>query len=1205
MATEGVLHRSCLAGLVVAALSWAGCSAAPPRSPDAAAADPTHGICPARRSVSPRDAKSALAAAQDALNRGCFAEASNVLDQLEASGLEQTSSHRAKARLLSLAVRVEAQTMGLDRQQPRALWFPSANTPDVANTDTDELNRELDSFAAALEEGSVTLLGEDARIAEVFIRGVGAVRCDRSLLREAVSKQIEQYRAKRRSLLAQMMFSPHDDGPSFEVMGRDALWDCRLDEAAEQYRKAAKRFEQDGRASEAALATMHAIEVASFPGGRSGDLALVESYTIGEIVRQAAMVELASRGEGPSFEAGKTADQKLADLEKQLPSAPSTLAVRAELGRVRAAVALRLLGKPAEASRLARQAVQHAIRANRADLLDAARWVLVLAELHRGKMSSMREQLIALLRSLNARGAYAGRDKVMAQVVAAALEHSHWGKPDRARKLLEVAAGAPGLVPLQILQARIVRARIASDAGRLELALAEYRAGLRYLDHHRTSFKTASVDQLRKSVAAPLGAILELLGRLEEANEITDAPPYLRTITKALMAGDESALRHAREADPEQWASTVILLEGFCGAVRNVPELAEIMRTGAGVLHQQDRDVFVAGGGADPASHGVKMAMRHQQAPHVAWPMARCGAVLHDEAVVRAGRSFQRDLSMGGTHHPAHARALDGALAEAGGDFAAAAGHYLNAARSFLEHGSLDARGGVGLSQFVVKWYRRAVISLLKNGQASVADAIAALEESRARDLRAARAAAPQSGASGLGAVARTERQMGTVQARLRGLAAAIAISQGPARKALESARDRWQARLETLRTQRDKQAAAIQTRDPRTYRAAALAPPPTLGDIRRAIQDDEVVVYYVTEAEEAYAIVVDRTGAQAIRLDGLAEDGLPRLLLTVRRLRRLTEDRLKVGRGLELKGTSSPTRSTLTSELESCRQELHDLMVRPVTKSIPKGRRVIIIPDGLTADLPFASLGSKQAPWAARNPLRMVPGAHLLLDRRTARSGAGKVLVVGDPEFAGKASSAARRAASVAGHAWQALPGARVEARSTAKLYGVEPLLGSDASEERVVKEMALSSTIHLATHGVADLRRPQYSALILAKPRSGERGDGILHAYEIERLRLKGGLVVLSACETGRGRSRGDEGIMALDRAFLVAGADAVLSSLWVVDDRSTEQLMRLFHQRARRGHAADRALAEAMMAVRRRSQWSDPYFWSGFRLVGPGLR
>src|SRR5207244_12950237 len=93
----------------------------------------------------------------------------------------------------------------------------------------------------------------------------------------------------------------------------------------------------------------------------------------------------------------------------------------------------------------------------------------------------------------------------------------------------------------------------------------------------------------------------------------------------------------------------------------------------------------------------------------------------------------------------------------------------------------------------------------------------------------------------------------------------------------------------------------------------------------------------------------------------------------------------------------------------------------------------------------------------------------------------------------------------------------------------------------------------------------------------------DGALQAWEIySQLHLKAELVVLSACETGRGENVASEGIVGLTRALQYAGARSVLASLWKVADESTATLMVAFHRKLRQGLAKDEALRQALAAV-----------------------
>ncbi len=177
--------------------------------------------------------------------------------------------------------------------------------------------------------------------------------------------------------------------------------------------------------------------------------------------------------------------------------------------------------------------------------------------------------------------------------------------------------------------------------------------------------------------------------------------------------------------------------------------------------------------------------------------------------------------------------------------------------------------------------------------------------------------------------------------------------------------------------------------------------------------------------------------------------------------------------------------------------------------------------------------------------------------------------------------------------------------------------LIGEDASEA-AIRDLAVSGslarfqTLHFATHALPDDARPLRSCLVLAQTAPVDSSDatldGRLTAGEITAWRLHADLVTLSACQTALGRQERGEGTIGLAWAFLSAGARSVLVSLWDVEDASTALLMDRFYRnwRGTPSLARDDALREAQrwlrdLEVDGQRPYADPFFWSGFILVG----
>lgn len=276
----------------------------------------------------------------------------------------------------------------------------------------------------------------------------------------------------------------------------------------------------------------------------------------------------------------------------------------------------------------------------------------------------------------------------------------------------------------------------------------------------------------------------------------------------------------------------------------------------------------------------------------------------------------------------------------------------------------------------------------------------------------------------------------------------------------------------------------------------------------------------------------------------------------------------------------------------------LYQLLIAPVEKALPEGKTLVIAPDGALAYLPFETLTAR-VPLLERFAINYAPSASTLaeLRRRAGRpdKGPNSFVAFADPVYNGVASSQAERAT-----AYTQLPNTRPEANAIAALF--QPAnrriyLGAEATAAKV-KEQDLTPFryIHLAAHGYVDEEQPAHSGIVLSS-------NSILRVPEIMRLRLQADAVTLSACQTGLGQVLAGEGVMGLTRAFLYAGAQSVVASLWNVNDAATAELMKAFYRNVSRGQSRAEALRQAKLSLLRGSQptWRHPYFWAPFIFAG----
>jgi len=181
-------------------------------------------------------------------------------------------------------------------------------------------------------------------------------------------------------------------------------------------------------------------------------------------------------------------------------------------------------------------------------------------------------------------------------------------------------------------------------------------------------------------------------------------------------------------------------------------------------------------------------------------------------------------------------------------------------------------------------------------------------------------------------------------------------------------------------------------------------------------------------------------------------------------------------------------------------------------------------------------------------------------------------------------------------------LPYSGEEVFSAAKLLKGDYFINRDATEQKFYEVAGDYRIVHLATHGVADSRQGDYSYLAFAEQKDSIENE-FLYVRDIYNTSLNADLVVLSACETARGELQRGEGIISLARAFAYAGAKSMLTTLWVVDDVATKDIMKDFYYNLHRGQEKDTALRNAKLnhLTRSKIRYRHPFFWAGFIAIG----
>jgi len=339
----------------------------------------------------------------------------------------------------------------------------------------------------------------------------------------------------------------------------------------------------------------------------------------------------------------------------------------------------------------------------------------------------------------------------------------------------------------------------------------------------------------------------------------------------------------------------------------------------------------------------------------------------------------------------------------------------------------------------------------------------------------------------------------------------------------------------------------------------------PKAAEVQSLLPEDAALVEYVIGKQETSTLLITRGSVLGMSVAVSAESLSSRIELLRELITGRKAEWVKPARGLS------------------------QLLLEPLQKAgyLAGIHQLFIVPDGVLNYVPFSALPTGYDRFLSDEfTVGYLPSA-VALTKKGAAGASRKTLLAMAPADAQLRSTA-------------------TEVRDIGRLFPgtSRVIVGKSATETLFKREAEKYDYLHLATHGALNRNAPLLSALEFVPD---AQNDGRLELYEIVGMKLHARLVTLSACETALGEGyfndvpAGNE-FVGITQAFLSAGGQSVLASLWPVNDESTQNLMEKFYQILPKTGGAT-ALARAQQQIRRSDpRFRHPYYWAGFVMVGP---
>ena len=275
-----------------------------------------------------------------------------------------------------------------------------------------------------------------------------------------------------------------------------------------------------------------------------------------------------------------------------------------------------------------------------------------------------------------------------------------------------------------------------------------------------------------------------------------------------------------------------------------------------------------------------------------------------------------------------------------------------------------------------------------------------------------------------------------------------------------------------------------------------------------------------------------------------------------------------------------------------------HQKMPRSITE-------ITIVPDGVLNYIPFEAILTKQV---SQRPITPYNELAFLIKQATINYSYSASLFFKEKNKQKKKHN--NRCLGIApayasDGLLEQLKWTQKEVQSIEKVFEGTYWYGKDAKSSTFKEKASQYGIIHLAMHGIVNMQNSQRSKLAFADQQNIDKAfmPDYLYAYELHNMQLQADLVVLSACETGIGKSIRGEGVQSLAHAFIYAGTPSVVSTLWKVNDFASAQLMRAFYQGIKNSAPKPTALRDAKLAyLNKADTWAGhPAFWASYVCIG----